>query len=536
MISVLQQPTVSFQRNGNTFYSNLLAAHNPAIIKLRRADFVVRNILDNGSGKVRVRIEIPPVPNQVTIGSQIYLNVGANWYVNGTWTVTAYNGSDEIDLDLDYTVAPNVTNSSYLNLVYDHKSYFIRARVFKLQPDNTYSLIGSSRLVPFSDGSAIFDLMPYNKLIVQETYRNWVQFPIITALLGGAASYAFPDKYGTGGVMVEFSEEYNGIPSQGDPTALEFLVSNAAMQPTHANGVNITECYQQVSGSSFLQSRFYKPPSKIRYWDCLGVSLNSVFIPLGNMVTFLPNGLDNTQLDAEFRVFSNGITLVNYFKQLPATAYNASSVVDPPIPSSKFGWCVFAALSPNELTAFGAIKPDYFTLRIVDRATHSKAYTETLTVRCSCTPRNPIVVAALNHYGGWTWFVFGKQAAKSLSTQQGSTFSKYSTDSTVIPAESLLMGKSSVSEITVGADDLDDDDLVLIETILTSPIVKVMSVKEDSILSNFYSVNDIQLANSSLEYHDVKVVQGSFTLGNSGSNLHRCEFKIQFTEQNFQTT
>lgn len=532
MIQITKQPLANVTSNGS-IKSKLLAAHNPAIIGLQRKDFPIKDITDNG-GSVRIILDGGVFPTQVTVGARIYLFAEYGSYMNGSWQVTAWNGFDEIDIDLAYSGGASTYSLSYVNLTNDLKGYFIRARVYKLQPDNTYVQFASARLVPFTDGSVFFDLMPYNKQIVQETFKAWYLFPLLTAIFGGAASFGFPDKYGTGGIKVDFSEQYIGVDPR-DPLEDEYLVANASMQATHTNGVNMKENYQIVDNSGYQTPRFYKPLGKIRWWDCMGIYLNSVWVPFANFLTYLPQGLDTTNLDVELRVFAGNTTLTNIYKQLPNTSYNPSAIIDQPLPSSKFGWCVFAALSPTELNAFGATKPDRFTVRVVDSATHSKAYTETVTVRYTCSPRNPIVIGALNHFGGWSWFVFGVQAAKGINTQQGGAFSRFSTDSLIIPADSTLMGKSQTPELTIGADDLDNDDLVIINTILSSPLVKVLAPKADSVFSNYASVEDIVLNQNTVEYHDVKVVQGSYSLGNSKANTHKVEFKIQFSEHNLQS-
>lgn len=488
-IVIEQEPIVEIPTGE---FSNLVAAHNPIRVVYRRIDDYVKASTDDGYGNTLLGMT-NNYPANLAVGDLVYINDGGDYV--GVYTVLQLMGGTDFVINAPYVGA---VGAGYVNYLTAYKNYFLRINVTRIAGNGTQKPLGSSIVLPFSDGRAEHDLMGYAKIAVAPT-------DAVTAL--GQTNVMWCDNDNNCHLVVQVFENFNGIEPESVALEYEYNIANAAMSYHHQYGVNMRECYGGFLRANMAQtstSRFLMPYSKLRVWQCLPEYV--VFFHLGG------NGTVATRI--EYKKYNNGS-----LTQGGAT-YVTTNAIGSGASNGASDYIHGVAL--DVLTSWGLA--DTQTVQIVNNNNYTQKYTELLTFRLSCDPRNPVKVRALNRYGGWSYFVFGAQQTMSITTTNGTEYSYTPASVIEINADGYLMGKGARKELTVGADDLDKDDLVIVQEILTSPCVQVHGFPED------YVATGVEPS-----WLEVKIAAGGYVLQNTKSNLHRVEFKIIFSELNVQT-
>lgn len=473
--------------------SNLVAAHNPIRVKLRRMDMIIKNTYDDGNGKVQVVLDTAPaIP--LTVGQRIYVNSGS---INGSYTILSHSGADVV-IDLNYTAN---TTGGYVNYLYDYKNYYIRVLVRRYDITGAIVKTYEANLIPFTDGYVEFDYMPYAKLSVTSTKPN-------PNIYDSNTYRVWADETGSAGLDAFFFENYNGVEVSGDPEYSAVLVTNAAMYHNHIGGFNLAECYAPALYPSGSLGRFLTVPGKVRVWGSDNM-YNDPFTPL---LLFHFAGFNFTPAIQWKRYRADGSLIgVNFaYTNVIGVATSGGSIAYPHFVNFKL---------PDVL---GNANLAYYTVQIFNPA-NLQYYSELLTVRVSCLPRNPVYIQAINRFGSFSYFCFSGNQSSAVITKLGTQFSRTPGDTFTIDVDSRVLGKTMEGEITVGADDLDDDDLAIIEAILTSPFVLMYRPTADN-------PNP-----APTQWEEVKILPGTFALGNTKVGRHRVEFKIQPSSKNLQT-
>ena len=301
-------------------------------------------------------------------------------------------------------------------------------------------------------------------------------------------------------------ENFNNVELGSASLEYSYKIANAAMQYKHFHGVNISECYggEERSGQT-LEARFFFPQGKLRAWEILPEFLLNFHLGTTNATS-------NPRL--EYKKYKNGQQIGAYYTALNQIGVGTSNG------TPDFIHTVQVDYKNATYWSGGA---DTLYVQMANHNNYTEKWSEQIEIRLTCEPKNPIILKALNRYGGWSYFVFGVQQQRTLTTTNGTEFSNTPQSVQEINPESWLLGKTSRSDLLVGAENLDNDDLIIIREILSSPLVKIYAKDED----NFWD--------GVAEWLDVKVSAGGYVLQNTKSNLHRVEFKIQFSEYNLQT-
>jgi len=476
--------------------SNLAAAHNPIRVKLRRADMEITRVLDNGSGKVQLElVTVPSIP--ITVGQKVYVSAPGT-DLEGSYTVLNHSGI-LLDIDVPYTTT---VYTGYVNFLYDYKNYYVRVIVRQADVTNTIVKQYEANLIPFTNGLVEFDFSPYAKLAVTSekpnpyiydsgTYRVWV------------------DETGSASLGAFFYENYNGEEQPlGDYANTSVTVTNAAMYHTHIGGFNLAECYAPAFYPSGTLGRFLTVPAKLRVWGSSAGSID----PFAPLLLFHFLGFNFTPSIQFKRYRANGTLL--------GANYDTINPIGVATSGGNIGYPHFINIKLDDIFASPFLT--YYTVQVFNPST-MRYYSELVTVRVSCKPRNPVYLMAINRFGSFSYFCFSGNQATGIVTKLGTQFSRTPDDTFTIDVDSRVLGKTMEGEITVGADDLDDDDLVTIEAILTSPFVLMYRPTADN-------PNP-----TPTQWEEVKILPGTFALGNTKVSRHRVEFKIQPSSKNMQT-
>lgn len=494
--------------------SNIFAAHNKNRIRVQRKDFEIGLQQDDGSGNTVLKIVAGSLPT-LTIGGKLYSNIA-----NGLAYTGAFQIIDQPAADLVTISAPFLGDFGYgfINLLTDYKGYHVIAELNYEKADGSTGNLGEATYTPFSNGLFEADFSTYAKQTVSAsdfapgfynvpTNRQWADNTI-------AAEITF-----------RFSEKYNGIKQEpGDVNT--YMPINAAMDYTHKGGANIWECFAGGSATALHPVRFFRPAgAALRLWKTTNGELGNVAgvatLNGAPSLTFHMLGI-STPIQLRVKKYRGGNSLGTIYKGI------ALPVGNPSLPAynggdSRFPRAINTYLQASDL-GVGVLEADSLELTIVDAATQAFEYSETITARVSnCIPRNPILIKALNSYGGYEYFVFGVTQTKTVITKSGGTFTRNSDDFTQIEPDEMPIGKNADVEWTMGADDIYTDELPIIETILSSPVVWMRQTPAG-------------FPNETPQWAQVKIAPGSFVTQNTKSNRHKTEFKVQLASLNLQTT
>jgi hypothetical protein len=475
--------------------SNLAAAHNPIRVKLRRMDMEVSLTRDDGTGKTEVELaSTPSVP--LTVGQKVYVSSG---YINGSYTILSWSGSNLLVIDLPYDID---TGTGYINFLYDYKNYYVRVVIRQADVTNTIVAQYEANLIPFTDGYVEFDFMPYAKLSVTSEKPNQNIYDSTTYRV-------WADETGSAQLGAFFYENYNGVEQPlGEYANTSVIVTNAAMYHTHVGGFNLAESYAPAFYPSGTVGRFLTVPGKLRVWGSSAGSND----PFGPLLLFHFLGFNFTPAIQWKRYRADGGLLGANYATVNTIGVGTSG--------GNIGYPHFVNIKLPDIYSSPFLS--YYTVQIFNPAT-MRYYSELLTVRVSCMPRNPVYIRAINRYGSFSYFVFSGNQATGIITKLGTQFSRTPEDTFTIDVDSRLLGKTMETEITLGADDLDDDDLAIVEAILTSPFVLMYRPTADNPNPE------------PTQWEEVKILPGTFALGNRKVSRHRVEFKIQPSSKNIQT-
>lgn len=493
--------------------SNLLAAHNKNRIRVQRKDFEIGQQQDDGTGLTLLKL-MAPAPT-VTIGGKLYSNVSNGAAYTGVFTIVSQPAPDQIVINEPFV---GDFGNGWLNLNTDYKRYYVRARMSYEKADGSTGSLGEARFTPFTNGIFEADFSTYAKQIVSASDFDGNFYNI-------AANRAWGEQTASAIFKFTLAENYNGEEQpQGD--MISYQPVNAAMDYTHKGGSNIWECYALGTGVTAYPVRFFrKPGAALRLWKTgngeLGNIAGNNTINGAPALTFHPLSLPGA-ITLEVKRYRAGNLLGTFYKAIALPNGN------PAMPGynggdDRFLRAINLQFSATDLGS-GVLEADGLEFTIVDNATKAIKHSETVTARVSnCIPRNPVLLKALNGYGGYEFFVFGVTQTKNVITKNGGVFTRNSEDFQQIEADELLLGKSADTEWIMGADDIYTDELYIIETILTSPVVWMRTPPAG-------------FPNAPWEWAQVKIAPGTFLTQTTKANKHRIEFKVQPVSLNIQTT
>ncbi len=106
-----------------------------------------------------------------------------------------------------------------------------------------------------------------------------------------------------------------------------------------------------------------------------------------------------------------------------------------------------------------------------------------------CIPSNPVALYWLNKLGGWDMWVFGKTQIKSVQTIEGEEFNKNITDLAIANTKEQLLTKEDTDTITLGANNIDTEDVTFIRGMFSSLKVMMLVSQAPHTPPIFRSVN-----------------------------------------------
>jgi len=150
-------------------------------------------------------------------------------------------------------------------------------------------------------------------------------------------------------------------------------------------------------------------------------------------------------------------------------------------------------------------------------------YTEKKEIKIvSCIPRNPLYLKWVGTNGAWNYWLFSVNQIKGMNVTSGGLFSKYIEDLALQDSDSKFITKNAVPEMLLGAEGLDDDDILGLTTLLYSPQVMML-------------MNPTTWSVNGEVWQMVKVVPAKFKTEETRSNVHSIELTIQLIEINIQS-
>lgn len=481
--------------------SSYFAAHNPIIIPVVRQDAMIVAIADGGGGTAST-LTLVSLPSEAAMGQKVYVwtlgNVGS-----GVYTITNISGSD-VTIDMPFVA----TSTGIMNLSEGRSGYLVKADVYRNDPITAaQTYIGSSKFRPPSDCN------PNNKLSIQvDRYAREV--------LNTNDDWTCESSTNQGdnnlSAILEISlTEFWIMSSESEAGSVVIGVINAAMQPGHRYfheptgvwydyGSNMAEYMPEIGGQDL--ALFLSTPRKLRCWNSLPFSiefLSSVYTPV--QLTRHEDMLD-----------VNGSVVASHSEILSSSTDVMNRV-------NRVG---LRGLSPAFLPGY-ASNTDSVDVTIQDYA--GDAITETINVRVNhCIPRAPVYLKALDPAGGWRYFCFGTKNVKGITTTVGSTFVKWWKDIAFQNSDIEVSSKSSSPEITIGADMIDGFDTEIIDIILSS--VKVMMLTNP--LS--WNIDGDGGHHAGPLWQTVRPKPGTYKTRNNPSPFNSVEFAIELIHTNLQ--
>lgn len=136
----------------------------------------------------------------------------------------------------------------------------------------------------------------------------------------------------------------------------------------------------------------------------------------------------------------------------------------------------------------------------------------------TCIPPNPVALYWLNKLGGWDMWVFGRTQIKSVETVTGETFTKNIDDLAIANTKEQELIKSDTDTLTLGANNLNTEDVNHIRGLFSS--LKVMML-----------TNQADYVNGKPPiFRNVFVEDGTFALIDTYQQKQNLEFIIDFGE------
>lgn len=139
-----------------------------------------------------------------------------------------------------------------------------------------------------------------------------------------------------------------------------------------------------------------------------------------------------------------------------------------------------------------------------------------------CIPRNPVYLKWVGTNGNWNYWLFGVNQIRGINITSGGLFAKFIEDLSLQDSDSKFITKNAVPEMLLAAENLDNDDITGLETLLYSPQVMML-------------LNPLTWSVIGERWQTVKVVPAKFKIKETRSNVHSIELTIQLIEINIQS-
>lgn len=478
---------------------DVYAAHNPVILTADRFDHFFNSTQDF-SGSTQINIDtgfglVNPIP---AYGDKIYYkdSTGA-----GVYTVT-FASTTIIIIDKPFTG----TDVGYVNCIQTRRGYYIRCQGY-VWNGTAYDLIGSSRHHPNTSGTALIDISNYMRKAVSMND---------TAYIPTASTFIDPSLAKQ--IRIELSEVFVGNTPGID---YQFLCGclNAA-QPAgnkelvpagyfYPQGSTMAQYYTEPSGSD--KALFLSSVRKLRYWKGLPFDVGFFYSVLLTTITTTFKRLEE---------------LYNFNDSLFAT-----SLIDIPFGNISAQYHFKVHRSGLAATAFGAGAYPSTTKKIkIALIADTVQITEKLEIRIDhCIGNTPVMLKAFDPACGWRYFCFKGKQLRGINTQAIGVFQKWYENISTQKADIEFIGKDVTPELKMGADMLDIYDMQIIEIILGSAVVYMLTNPLTWLVDHGGGVYEGD------QWEQVRVKPGSYTTLQSNHVHSSIEFSVEMLKINLPT-
>lgn len=134
----------------------------------------------------------------------------------------------------------------------------------------------------------------------------------------------------------------------------------------------------------------------------------------------------------------------------------------------------------------------------------------------------PVYLAWYNIEGGISYWLFGFNQTENLVVKEGSSYTRFIDDLETAETKEEIIQKFANKSFQMGADNLDSDDVAVIEGLLMSTKVQMLT-------------NPSTWQQDGPKWVTVKVRQGTFKLGETRNNTSNIQFSIGFPNINIPT-
>lgn len=453
--------------------SKWLAAHSPVIVTAQRKDFAVAGTLESaGGGYVAILTSLDS--SEITVGSYVYIN---SWAVVGVYEVLSRASTTNFVIDLAYSAD---TTGGYVNAISDRPNYRIYTSVQVYDPTaSEYVDFDASISRPFTNGVAKIDVTRFCKNAVNMT---------------DAFSHSQVNEKDTNlsaKIKLTFTEIWDDSDKSG-VEGDELFLANAAMQIGHRFSSNMADFVPEPTGAD--KAKFLSASTKLRYYEGYPFDISFIYSEL--------------LTDESLKIYED--------------RYTANSVVssfDDDLADTEEGYVNRVMLEGSYAETVEVVR---FYIGIPQGDDPPIRLTEYGYARNECVRRNPVYLKWINANGGWNYFMFTGTQARGLKTSSLGIFSKFISDLYTAEGDGEYLGKEAVPELTLGAEQLDSYDVELIESLISS--TKVMMLTNPDTWADTLEV-----------WQTVKIEPGTIATKITKNTLNKIEFKMLLPELQIQT-
>lgn len=426
--------------------SDFYSIHNPIVIDIDRIDFLITSVADNGSGFTLFTVDtslvtVPTMPYGSKI-SVVDLSTGKVQVFNAT-----FETSNTILTDEPY-VSGAVTGT-VLNLTEYRAGYYLRIDAY-VENGAGWDLLVSTRNHTSAAGKALIDIGPLMRNSLQ--MKDEIISAFTDSLVNSYACKKF--KFDLFEVWIGNTPTINSSYTIAGVNAAQ-QANNKFFVPSvpawNQPGAGMAQYTPETTGQDL--ALFLSPARKLRYFQQLPFDISFLY-------PFQFEALTKFKRVEEY-LDKGGNVLTSLKKDLLFGAGYGNKVHRTGI----FG---------NEIGTPGYSYPiDSFNIFL---EADDIQVSEKINVRLeTCTSSSPLYLKAFNRFSGWSYFLFRVKQVRSLNVAAGSKFRKWVTDISLQTSDVEYLYKNSQPELKIGADLLDQYDMQIIEEILSSAKVFMLT-------------------------------------------------------------
>lgn len=404
------------------------AAHSPLIITSIRKDAIIDTTSDSGGF---VEVFLTDDLTGIAVDDIIYVRSGA---IDTYATVTAVTAADQVTTDIVYSAD---TSGGYLN---DHtlrSGYYVKTIIYKSNDALTSSsAIGTNISRPDTKGNLKIDITRNCKTAVDMI--DVFQYSSVNA----------KDTNLSANLTLEFIEMWNGI-TEGEIDDLTVEVDgiyivNAANQIGYKYDSSMVEYFPTALTGGADRAKWLSVSDRIRYYS--GYPFDIALIQMHELA----------DMKIRERTYLNGTLAGTTYAAIDETQYSFVNRI--------------------MITDFAHVSNSLQLKKVsITGISGANQTTEEIEIESLCIRRNPVYFKWLNVLGGWQYYMFTINQVKGLRSTQIGEFGKYIETLSLAQSDTELLGRDVIPEMSVGAEQLDSYDMLLMESLISSTKVQMLT-------------------------------------------------------------